>query len=220
MQCHFFRFKRRISGSGNGLLTLDDPGADKLLATEEELLGLLEQFYQNFPEELTELKQTFENYANLILRRNNSVIRYNKNLLSILDAQIEIENQKEKAQELTDEILENWNQLFIFFIILYVQSLLQFQRSGCTCFISCGKSLSILGFKTRLLSLEQVLGDAEFSSITSNSLRKAYRSLLEAYNNSIEERGTIAQIFPSPTAGIAVLEITLSNIKKNDTLNV
>ncbi|MFQ7248772.1 MAG: hypothetical protein ACLRPH_06800 [Ruminococcus sp.] len=209
----FSGLKEGYQALENGLLTLDDPGADKLLATEEELLGLLEQFYQNFPEELAELKQTFENYANLILHRNNSVIRYNENLLSILDAQIEIENQKEKAQELTDEILENWNQS-LSFLSSYMSNLYYSSRDQAALVLyRAEKAYQYWALKPDSI-IGQVLGDAEFSSITSNSLRKAYRSLLEAYNNSIEERGTIAQIFPSPTAGIAVLEYDFVKYKK------
>ena len=62
----------------SGVINLQDPGGNKILAEKSELETILDKFYDKFPNSISALKTDFQNYINLLQLRNAEVVRYNQ----------------------------------------------------------------------------------------------------------------------------------------------
>lgn len=67
----------------SGVIAVDDPGGNKILTDEAQLMKLLNQFYSKFPSEIDDVKKEFQAYIALIQKRNSEVLQYNQILTRI-----------------------------------------------------------------------------------------------------------------------------------------
>ncbi|KAI0852847.1 hypothetical protein F5Y00DRAFT_272480 [Daldinia vernicosa] len=82
-------------GPGGDSLTIDDPGAAKLLVEEHSLMALIGQYRGLLGDSsVTRIKAKFEEYVNTVLMRNNYVIRYNAVLTLIAQSHGIIDSQQ------------------------------------------------------------------------------------------------------------------------------
>lgn len=80
-----YKLESGLEGLKEGLLlvpddpniTVEDPGAAKLLGQEQDILDLVNQYSKVLGDDLSDFKKMFEDYINTVLQRNNQVIHYN-----------------------------------------------------------------------------------------------------------------------------------------------
>jgi hypothetical protein len=90
----------------NGTLSPDDPSAGKLIASEKELLSFLDDFYENFPQQLDHLKKVFQDYITPIIARNNEILSYNATVVLMMKKLELIGNADAQSQQLNDVALD------------------------------------------------------------------------------------------------------------------
>ncbi|PGH18964.1 hypothetical protein AJ80_04291 [Polytolypa hystricis UAMH7299] len=85
------------AGSGDGTLTIDDPGATKLVMEENGLMALVNQYRGLLGDaDVKNIKDRFDKYISTILLRNNNVIRYNSALALLLQSRQVVATQKQQ----------------------------------------------------------------------------------------------------------------------------
>jgi hypothetical protein len=96
----------------SGIIQLQDPGGNKIIADENQLIKMLDQFYSKFPTKIDNLKKDFKNYIDLIQKRNSEVVNYNqllvmaeKELISLDKAQVLIKSINQKKFDDIDPAL-------------------------------------------------------------------------------------------------------------------
>ncbi|KAK6541996.1 hypothetical protein TWF694_007768 [Orbilia ellipsospora] len=73
--------------SDDGTLDLDDPGASMILAQQNDITKLLQDFSNAIPKsDSSALADNFKDYANLVSKRNNAVMSYNSTLQLLAQA--------------------------------------------------------------------------------------------------------------------------------------
>lgn len=75
-------------------LDVDDPGAAKLLAEENDIMNLVNQYRGVLGDDLNDLRQMFDDYINLVLQRNNEVLRYNATVAVLLRTTARLEQYR------------------------------------------------------------------------------------------------------------------------------
>ncbi|OTB13542.1 hypothetical protein K445DRAFT_64581 [Daldinia sp. EC12] len=95
-------------GPGQGSLTIDDPGAAKLLVEEHSLMALVHQYRGLLGDSsVARIKAKFEEYVNTILMRNNYVIRYNAIITLISQSYGIIDSQQHQLDLLDRQSIED-----------------------------------------------------------------------------------------------------------------
>lgn len=90
----------------DGKVSLNDPGAELLIAEEQQMNEFLGDFYDSFPAELDDLRTAFRNYLTQVIARNNQILEYNQLIGTILKQRQLSRVAQERKQALADEALE------------------------------------------------------------------------------------------------------------------
>ncbi|KZT19025.1 hypothetical protein NEOLEDRAFT_1183727 [Neolentinus lepideus HHB14362 ss-1] len=93
-------------GSGSPTLTIDDPGAAKLIAEEKKLVALINQ-YGYLLKDLKSIRAKFDDYIKMVLDRNNAVIHYNAMVTLWAETETTINQQEQKLDVLNHSALDD-----------------------------------------------------------------------------------------------------------------
>ncbi|KAL2673793.1 hypothetical protein Neosp_012237 [[Neocosmospora] mangrovei] len=84
----------------DGSLSVDDPGASKLLSTKATLEKLVKDFRAEIPDLSTEIEKQLESYLSIIEQRNKAVMGYNASLQLLAKAYADREFYEQRNEEL------------------------------------------------------------------------------------------------------------------------
>lgn len=74
----------------DGTLAVDDPGAMKIMASEDDITSLLDRFKSSIPDsDASALRQDLDDYMDLVNSRNAAVLQYNSALQMLQEAQLD-----------------------------------------------------------------------------------------------------------------------------------
>ncbi|MBD3919426.1 hypothetical protein H8B09_11740 [Paenibacillus sp. PR3] len=90
----------------NGLLKPDDPGAGKLIADEQAIEQLLQDYYGSFPKEIDAVKTAMSNYVAKIQERNTQILTYNAIILLIYQNEQLIDSANARTNTLNEQMLD------------------------------------------------------------------------------------------------------------------
>lgn len=90
----------------NGLLQADDPGAGKLIADEQAIEQMLQDFYSSFPTDIDALKTAMNNYIAKIQERNTQILTYNAVILLIYQNEQLIDSANARTDTLNEQALD------------------------------------------------------------------------------------------------------------------
>ncbi|NIF05921.1 hypothetical protein F3J23_10755 [Chryseobacterium sp. Tr-659] len=79
----------------DGSLSPSDPGASKILATESQLMQLLNSFKNELPDDIKAVQDAFTDYIQCINNRNNLILQYN----AMLDLVVQYNSQIDSANQ-------------------------------------------------------------------------------------------------------------------------
>jgi hypothetical protein len=88
----------------NGVVDVDDPGADKLLASKADLDDMLNKFKEKIRTD--DLKKELDAYVNLITRRNGAVVTYNAVVETLLQARADKELYSKQQEQYGEAFLQ------------------------------------------------------------------------------------------------------------------
>ncbi len=91
----------------SGIIQLQDPGGNKIIADENQLMKLLDQFYSKFPSEIDNVKKDFQNYIDLVQKRNSEVVNYNQLLIMAEKELIALDKAKLLVQNINQNKFDN-----------------------------------------------------------------------------------------------------------------
>lgn len=96
---------RQLNG---GLFEADDPGANKLIATQADLNKFLADFQNSFKEDAQNIKTAFNDYVATVIDRNNKILAYNAAISLLLRKKRQVEDsearQKETETQLANDV--------------------------------------------------------------------------------------------------------------------
>ncbi|WKK83715.2 hypothetical protein QYS48_15670 [Marivirga arenosa] len=192
----------------SGIIQLQDPGGNKIIADENQLMKMLDQFYSKFPTEIDDLKKEFKNYIDLIQKRNSEILKYNqllvmaeKELISLNKARLLISNINQKKFDDIDPALPEISSYMTYIYNHARSELLEqlYRASKAFDFWSVTKSNKLA------------------NSLNGISPQKVDSYLLQSINLSLESafEGSPG-FFPSPTgtfSGDSALRISLNDFQ-------
>ncbi len=91
-------------------LPLEDPAADKFVASGQQILSMLDEFYSQFPVEMDDLKNAFRAYVSQIQQRNGQILSYNAIVSLILQKKQTVAASEAQTQAFNDEALNTVSQ--------------------------------------------------------------------------------------------------------------
>jgi hypothetical protein len=91
----------------DGQLKADDPDAGKLLALEDTLTSTLDKYYNQFPDDLTELKTQYKAYVDAVMARNEQILKYNAIVILLARKHDAVKQARDTLASLADETLDN-----------------------------------------------------------------------------------------------------------------
>ncbi|MFC4778058.1 hypothetical protein ACFO9Q_14750 [Paenibacillus sp. GCM10023252] len=90
----------------NGTLAPDDPGAAKLVAAEQDVEQFFNDFYDQFPQSLDDLKTAFRAYIDKVQERNNQILTYNAIVLLLYKNLQIIDSANARTAALNEDTLD------------------------------------------------------------------------------------------------------------------
>lgn len=183
------------SVQSSGTVKSDDPGANILLAQEDNLDNAMSGFYDKFPKDMDNVKKQFQDYIKAVTDRNNHILTYNSAVVLMQNRAQVRASAKQKISTLDDEALAamgtNWPELTSF--------VLQTYNDGRD---SAMEALYLLAKSHRFWALDdnilfEAYGSNSFVEINTSVLGEAQRRISDKYGNNIEKFGTNPVPFPT-----------------------
>ena len=179
----------------DGHLQAEDINANKLLVQKQNLESFLDDFYAKFPDDVKNLKDSFDQYFSIVIERNNKIITYNSIVDTVVDCENSIESNKNKIQILNDDKLKTIKPNLPI-IVNFVSKIYHEARGQ----VMEELYMASKAYKFWALSdtnfLAQALGGAGISTIDSAMLRDVQSTIIKGYQDTVEAKGREAQHFP------------------------
>ncbi|KAG7425582.1 hypothetical protein Forpi1262_v013025 [Fusarium oxysporum f. sp. raphani] len=101
----FSSLQEGVKNRSNGIIDIDDPGADKLIAAKSDFIELVDKFKNAITSDNAEgIKRELDAFVNLIQKRNEAVMKYNYGVQLLREARAE-KSQYEQLQQKAGEAL-------------------------------------------------------------------------------------------------------------------
>ncbi|TFK49658.1 hypothetical protein OE88DRAFT_364365 [Heliocybe sulcata] len=183
-------------GSGSSTLTIDDPGAAKLIAEEKKLVALISQ-YADLLQDLKAIRSKFDDYIKMVLDRNNAVIHYNAMVTLWVQAEATINEQQQKLDILNhaslDDIDPNLPVLAAFVRESYFHTVSQALRL----LYVTERALAFWTLQPPVSNLSALRGNGFERKGLSQALQSARTDILLAYDDAVENSTNASQKFDS-----------------------
>lgn len=177
-------------------LQAEDINANKLLVQKQNLESFLDDFYAKFPDDVKHLKDSFDQYFNIVIERNNKIIVYNSIVDTVVDCENKIESNQNKIQVLNDDKLKSIKP-DLPIMVNFVSKIYHEARGQ----VMEELYMASKAYKFWALSdsnfLAEALGGAGISTIDSSMLRGVQSVIIKGYQNTVEAKGREAQHFPA-----------------------
>ncbi|EXM08840.1 hypothetical protein ACKRZS_009882 [Fusarium odoratissimum] len=99
--------KEAIEAGNGGELTVDDPGAAKLMAKESDIQDLLTKYRETLgSEKVRVVREMFDDYLKVVIDRNNLVIHYNACLVLWLTTKSKLDSYVQTERSLGRDFIE------------------------------------------------------------------------------------------------------------------
>ncbi|HCC08359.1 MAG TPA: hypothetical protein DEP72_09415 [Clostridiales bacterium] len=180
----------------DGTLQADDPCANKLIASEEKINDLLDDFYNKFPTEITELKTLFQDYVKTITSRNTEILDYNAIVQLLRKNHQQINEAQKKITSLNSSALKNinpnWPEITAFVSQMYYSS-----RSIIMEIMDlAARAYGFWSLDDHRNLIAQAYGNRSLPEIDTASFTQVQTIILDSYRRTIEKFGNGAGIFP------------------------
>ncbi|MGV3616474.1 MAG: hypothetical protein ACO1SV_14185 [Fimbriimonas sp.] len=179
----------------DGTIGEDDAGAALLLAEQKSLYRLLDSIYDKFTAEVDELKTAFKKYVDVVLARNQEILKYNSAILLILQHQNSIQDITAKKEALTREFLEDFNPSLPI-VTSFVATMYERARDQ----VLAALYMTARSYRFWALSDENLvaslLGGKSPTSIDKTVLAGVQQQILARYSATVEAFGHGAQHYP------------------------
>ena len=187
----------------DGTLQVDDPGAAKLLAVEQDLMTLLNS-YRSRLSNLKKLKEAFDDYVKCVIDRNNFVVHYNAIIALWINYSDRIQYYTAKKEQLSSDQADAYNPNLPL-VAAYIAQMYQDAKSQVMESLYMTQRSLRFWSLTQVDAIQQVLAGRPLSKISSIDLTKVQSNLIRQYANAVENFGHDAQKFPAPSAANGII---------------
>lgn len=178
----------------DGTLQPDDPGGAKLMAEEQQFQTFFNDFKDQFPHDLKELKKAFDAYVQKVQERNNHILQYNAQVIVALKNHQLIDSLTAEDATYTDKVLSTMDpalpDMVSFMSRTYYtarQQIMEFM------------DLTQQAYRFWSLSDAQIISSTfsgSLPSLDASALLAAKSDLLTKTDKALEHFGSNAQHFP------------------------
>ncbi len=175
-----------------------------LIAKEDQLNACLKKFYGKFPKETKELEAAFEDYANIVLARNNKIVTYNAMISLILKNRALIQDSEQKLELLNEDNLKSYQPNLPAFKNL-MSSLYNIVQTQVMETLYLTERAFLFWGLSDSKPVTEILRVNKTADINAALLETAQSSILSAYGKTIEKYGMNAQEFPARQYEVGVL---------------
>lgn len=206
----------------DGGLEFDELSACKLLVREDEIFGMLDSFYAQFPDELTELKESFREYVSTVISRNTQIILYNAMFSQFIQVSSERESKCQKLEKVKREGFKKMDPNLPEVASLVSQTYYSARRDLMETLV-----LTARAYRLWSLNDENIIADMYKKSppeLNCSFLNDCQSGFIKAYRRAVEEFGRNASVFPAEAGQKGIeLELTplqVKSLKHNNTVLV
>jgi hypothetical protein len=206
----------------SGMITVDDMSACKLIAAEEELMGVFSKFYEDFPQELDELEKLFKEYIDAMIGRNTQILLYNTTVSQIILQSASLKNAKAQKEHIDSKKYEEFDPMAPE-IAAFVSQMYYSARTDVM------KNLSLTARAYQLWSLSEKNLMSAILSKQPKDLNHAFfvkcqSDILGAYQLAVENFGGGAGPFPNkktqPGIQVSLSHQQIELLKKNHQVTI
>ena len=200
-------------GSGSPTLTIDDPGAAKLLLEEHQLQHLIRQ-YRDLIKDLDVIVAMFDEYINIVLSRNEAVIRYNAIVTLQLQCEAVVKTQQHQVDLLNSTKLDQIDPELPMIAVFVQQSYFYTVDQVLKLLYRTERALAFWTLSlpsSNLATLRQ--GGFERRGLTA-ALESTKVDILTAYDDAVENSTSAAQQFGPITVHLS--DSQLGNLKDSN----
>ncbi|MCL2254851.1 MAG: hypothetical protein FWC09_10455 [Lachnospiraceae bacterium] len=187
----------------DGKLAFDELSATKLLAAESEIFSLLNSFYEQFPAELTELKNCFREYASVVLNRNSQILLYNALSSRLLQTSAQLKSNNQKLNKVKQESFQKLNPNLPEVAAMFSQMYYAARRD-----VMEVMSLTARAYRFWSLSEENIIAklyDKAPKELNHAFFTKHQFDFVKAYQKAVEDFGRNASLFPARKGGQGIM---------------
>lgn len=183
------------SEKSDGTLEIDDPGASKLIANEDKILDLLDDFYNKFPDQISDLKVLFQDYVSTIISRNNKILTYNAIVQLLRKNHQQIDQAKQKIKSLNDEALKHmkpeWPDLAAFVSQMYYSTRSIIMET----MDLAARAYGFWALDDNRNLIAAAYGEKSLPEINTAVFTQVQNTILNAYRSAVEKFGNGAGVF-------------------------
>ncbi|MCL2035023.1 MAG: hypothetical protein FWG94_09880 [Oscillospiraceae bacterium] len=184
-------FKQEYDGS----IAFDELSACKLLASESDLFGMLNAFYEQFPGALAELKKCFSEYVSAVVSRNSQIILYNTICSSFIQVSSELKSNRQKLEKVKQEEFQKLNPN-----LPEVAALVSQMYYMARCDLMETMTLTARAYRLWSLNDENIISKMyknNPSELNHSFFVKHQSDFIKAYQTAVEQFGRNASAFPA-----------------------
>jgi len=183
-------------GTGGATLTIDDPGAAKLLVEEDKLKSLIRQ-YRDLIKDMNDVVAAFDAYIDLVIKRNNEVMQYNALVVQQLQAQIVVITQQHQAKILNQAKLDEIDPSLPMIAVSVQQSYFHTVDQVLKLLYRAERALTFWTLSQAPSKLNTLRAGGFERRGLSQELASTRDNILTAYSDAVERATSLSQKFES-----------------------
>ncbi len=176
-----------------GIITVDDPNAAKLLAAQSAFDSVLEDYYNVAKNAEDELQQ----YVTLVQQRNQDILTYNGDIGQLATLQGQMAQLQTQINEANNAISSQSDPALPALVAFMANLYLQARSQVIYQIFMASRSLAFWSLNPGYSAFSSFVGLNDPTGINSGTLNKAFQDLLTEFAAAIENFGSSAQVFPA-----------------------
>ncbi|KAH7265475.1 uncharacterized protein BKA55DRAFT_559080 [Fusarium redolens] len=188
--------KEAIEAGSDGALTVDDPGAAKLMAKESDIQDLLTKYRETLgSEKVRAVREMFDDYLKVVIDRNNLVIHYNACLVLWLTTNSKlvsyIQTERSLGREFIEQIHDEIPQLAVTVERNYIATI----STVMELLYRTTKALSYVTLSVEPTTFTRLRDQGFLQEGLATALKEEKIDIIKRWANAIEESKALRQPF-------------------------
>lgn len=181
---------------GSGKINPEDPDANKLIVSEDKLFNLLDDFYEQFPTQISDLKVKFKDYVDTIIARNNEILNYNSIIQLLSKNHQQVDQATKTLNTLDADSLKKLDPNIPGLATLVSQMYYTTRNILMKTFDLTARAYGYWSLDDNRNLIADAYGNKSLPEITTSTFIQAQNVILDAYRKAVEKFGNGAGIFP------------------------
>ncbi|WPC43926.1 hypothetical protein [Clostridium sp. JS66] len=173
-----------------------DGDVNILIASEDKLFDLLDDFYDKFPKKIDDLKAAVKDYVDTIITRNNEILNYNGMIQLLRKKHQQIKYATQKLNTLDDDSFSKLDPNIPHIATFVSQMYYSARNIIMETLDLTARAYGFWSLDDNRNLMANAYGNKTLPEITTATLKQAQIVILDAYKKTVERFGNGAGIFP------------------------